>query len=279
MPPPFRSFLAPLVLVLFLLAWTRPVPAAEPAWLLSYEAIPSAQVELPGVEQASYEQRAELTREAARVLVPEILTVMGVHPGKAETEVTPGGYLLRTNASLQTKAPLDGAQARRLAAALGYVFRQYSVLASDFGRGDGGTGYVAISFPSGTLDAARAQRFFEAAAEREEGLDGGYTALDDTMYFLNVRDSSGDPYSRLTDRTFAGLLGEVAAEFGEGASFTGSGQAAVLFVGNDWIDDRDGEGYVAQLGGPGAPELDRLNLLRDRHTRMVLEAADRYGWR
>jgi hypothetical protein len=277
MPPPFRSFLAPLLVLL--LAWTRPAPAADPAWLLSYEAIPSAQVELPGLDRATYGQRAELTRESARVLVPEILTVMGVHPGKARTEVTPGGYLLRTNASLQTKASLDGAQARRLAAALGYVFRQYSVLASDFGRGDGGTAYVAVSFPSGTLDAARAQRFFEAAAGRDEGLAGGYTALGDTMYFLNVRDSSGAPYSRLTDEAFAGLLGEAAAEFGEGASFAGSGQAEALFVGNEWAEDRDGEGYLAQLGGPGAPELDRLNTLRDRHTRMVLEAADRYGWR
>lgn len=275
--PPFRALPA---LFLILLAFpVRPAPAADPAYLLSYEAIPSAQVDLPGLERATYEQRAELTRESARVLVPEILTVMEVNPGKAETEVTPGGYLLHTNASLQTKVPLAEGQAPRLAAALGYVFRQYSVLVSDFGRKDGETGYVAISFPKGALDASLAQRFFEAAAERDEGLGGGYTALGDTMYFLNVRDSSGAPYSRLADETFAGLLGEVAAEFGEGASVAGSGHAEALFVGNEWTEDRDGEAYVAQLGGGDAPELARLNILRDRHTAMVLAAADRYGWR
>lgn len=276
--PPSRLLSTPF-LALLLLAWVRPAPAVDPAWLFSYEAIPSAQVELPGLDKAGYDQRANLTREAARVLVPEILTVMGVHPGTAETQVTPGGYLLRTNASLQTKVPLGEAQAGRLAAALGYVFRQYSVLVSDFGRSDGGTAYVAVSFPAGTLDARLAQRFFEAAAARDEGLAGGYTALGDTMYFLNVRDSSGAPYSRLTDEVFAGLLGEVAAGFGEGASFAGSGQAEAVFVANEWIEDPGGEDYIAQLGGPGAPELVRLNTLRDRHTRMVLEAADRYGWR
>lgn len=271
---PLASFLLVLVLAF------RPAAAADPALLLSYEAIPSAQVDLPELGRATYAQRAEVTAAALDVLVPEILTLMGVDPGKTVTEVTPGGYLLETNASLQTRVSLPDDGADRLAAALGYVLRQYSVMVSHLGNPSGDTGYVAVAFRPGVLDADLAHRFFEAAAARSEGLGGGYTAFGDTLYFLNVRDSDGQPYSGLDDAGFAAELKAVAAGFaGEGAMVASVGTADARFVGNDWDRQPMGGAYVDLLGGRGSPEVQTLDRLRERHTELVLEAADRYGWR
>ena len=91
--------------------------------------------------------------------------------------MTPGGYLLNTNASLQTQAEVDAETADRFAAAAGYVFRQWSVLVSDFGAEDGGTGYGVVSFEDGTLDAGMAHAFFEHAASIADGLGGGLHRL------------------------------------------------------------------------------------------------------
>lgn len=275
---PFSRPLASLLLLLFLAV--RPAAASDPALLLSYEAIPSAQVELPRLDRASYAQRAEATAAVLDALVPEILVLMGVDPGKAETEMTPGGYLMETNASLQTRVSLPDAGADRLAAALGYVFRQYSVMVSHLGKPSGDTGYVAVAFRPGVLDAALAHRVFEAAAARDEGLGGGYTVFGDTMYFLNVRDSDGQPYSGLDDAGFAAGLKAVAADFAaEGALVASAGTADARFVGNDWDRQPMGGAYVELLGGRDSPEVRALDRLRERHTALVLKMADRYGWR
>jgi hypothetical protein len=275
---PLALFLS--LLLLLLVPAVRPAAAFEPALLFSYEAIPSAQVDLPGLDRANYAQRAEVATAALDVLVPEILTLMGIDPGKAVTEVTPGGYLMKTSASLQTRVSLPEGGADRLAAALGYVFRQYSVMVSRLGKPSGDTGYVAVAFRPGVLDAALAHRFFEAAAAREEGLGGGYTVFGDTMYFLNVRDSDGQPYSGLDDADFAAALKAAAAGFAaQGVMAVSVGTADARFVGNDWDRQPMGGAYVELLGGRDSPEVRALDRLRERHTELVLTMADRYGWR
>jgi hypothetical protein len=36
---------------------------------------------------------------------------------------------------------------------------------------------------------------------------------------------------------------------------------------------------VARLGGPADPVVISLDRLKERHTAMVMEAAERYGWK
>lgn len=267
-------------LLLLAVVWVAPAAAADPEYLLSYEAVPSAQLDLPHIDEAGYAERAALTERVLRDLMPDVMRAVGIDPERTRTLLTPGGYLLRTNASLQTRLAGTPDDAARLAAALGYVFRQYSVMVSDLGTADGGTGYVAVSFAPGRLDAGLAQRFFEAAAALDDGLGGGYTAFGDTLYFLNVRGDDGAPYSGLDDATFARLLGKAAAGFaGEGASVVEVGRADARFVGNDWVERPGGEGYAALLGGPRGDAVTALDRLRDRHTAIVLDAAQHYGWR
>ncbi|TVQ59346.1 MAG: hypothetical protein EA355_00415 [Rhodobacteraceae bacterium] len=253
------------------------VASDEAVRLLSYEATPSVQapVDLGG---SSYEQREALARAALDEIVPEIMAAVGVDAAALETQVTPGGYLLRTNASLQTRGLLSEAEANRLAAALGYVFRQWSVMVSRLEDGDGDTGYVSVGFPAGALTPALAQGFFTHAAGVKEGLGGGYTAFGDVMVFLNVRDGSGAPYSGLGDMEFAARLGTAAGTFPDAqAKIADAGFASAVFVGNDWARATEGEDYAALLGDD-AEAIAALDALRAAHDALVLRMGEAFGW-
>jgi hypothetical protein len=261
------------------LALAGPATAQDTtAHLLSYEALPSVQVDVD-FDPATYDQRAAITAEALDTVMPQVFDILGVDPAATETMVTPGGYLLNTNASLQTEATVDGATADRIAAAAGWVFRQWSVLVTDFGATDGGTGYAVVSFADGTLDADLAQAFFEHAAAVAEGLGGGYTAFGDAMYFLNVRGPDG-PYSGIEDADFIDLLDEAAGSFAAAdPAVTESGEAEARFVGNDWEAAPDGGAYLALLGGADSDTVAALTPVREAWTDRILAIAEENGWR
>src|SRR6185503_8216374 len=120
----------------------------------------------------------------------------------------------------------------------------------------------------------------EHAAEIHKGLGGGYTAFGDEMIFLNVRDEAGKPYSELDDRAFAKGLRQAAASFkGGSARVARVGHARAKFVGNSWRQKPNGEDYVALLGGASDPAVARLKQVQDRHTAMLMDAAERWGWK
>jgi hypothetical protein len=245
--------------------------------LLSYEAIPSAQVAL-NLDAATYEQREAVTAAALAEISPAVIAAAGFDPATIETELTPGGYLLNTNASLQARGTMTDDEATRLAAALGYVYRQWSVLVSQLEEEDGGTGYVTVAFPEGALTAALAQDFFESAAAVHEGLGGGYTAFGDQMIFLNVRDDEGGPYSGLDDMDFAARLGQAAGGFPDAqAKVADAGFAEARFVGNDWETAGAGEDYAAVLDDPAL--VAKLDEIRAAHTALVETMGAEFGWR
>ncbi len=250
--------------------------AQEQLHLLSYEAIPSAQMTLD-LDGATYAQRAELTAAVRDALSPQIFTAVGVDPDTIDTDLTPGGFLLQTNASLQARGAFSEVEAARLAAAIGYVFRQWSVLVSRLDDLGGDTGYVVVGFAEDALTPELAQGFFEAAAAVHPGLGGGYTAFGDEMIFLNVRDAEHQPFSDLEDMMFAAGLGEAAGRFAEApARVIGAGYAAAIFVGNDWDAAPGGEDYANALNDPEL--VAELDALRAVHTALVAEFAVRFGW-
>jgi hypothetical protein len=87
--------------------------------LLSYEATPSFGFVLPGLARASYDDRAAFSSQVLQEIVPKIVTANGIDPKVLTSEVMPGGYLLKTNASLQSQGELDDAAADHLAASFG----------------------------------------------------------------------------------------------------------------------------------------------------------------
>lgn len=260
-----------VLLVLLAIAW--PARGDAPILLFSYEVLPSAQIDLPKAKAAPYAQKETLSRIVASGLVPDIFIAVGLDPARAITRVAPGGYRGQTNPSLQTTFATDMAAGERVAAALGYVLRQESVLVSDLADGDGNAYQVTIRFPRHTLTPAIAQEFFRRAALVDRGLGGGYAALDDAMIFLNLRGADGKPYSGLGDRLFRERLGIASQRFPD-SRLTRSGAVAARLVENDWTTAPNGEDY-ARLAGDAQAALD---LLRQRHTTTVRSAAKRYGW-
>ncbi len=262
---------------LALLLLALPAAAEERAQLLSYEALPSAQVALD-LDGANYAERAVVTTAVLESIAPRVIAAAGFDPETVETEMTPGGYLLATNASLQARAAMTDDEATRLAAALGYVFRQWSVLVSELGDETGDTAYVTVAFPEDALTPEAAQAFFEHAAGVDEGLGGGYTAFGDAMIFLNVRDGDGGPYSGLEDELFAARLGYAAGAFRAApVTVAGAGVAEARFVGNDWEAAPDGEDYLETLADPALTAT--LDALRAEHTALVEEMGAALGWR
>lgn len=247
--------------------------------LLSYEATPSAGFHLPKLAKASYDDRAAFSGDVLNEIVPKIIAANGIDPATLETEVTPGGYLLKTNASLQTEGDLDDATTNRLAGSLGYVFHQYSVLASRLDDATGKPGFVVVRFPKDSLNAAVAQRFFEAADATKKGLGGGYTAFGDEQIFLNVTNSEGKPYSGLDDATFLDGLKQTAASFGDPKpEVSASGRAAARFIGNDWDKSKRGEDYLSLLGGPGSELAQKLDEIGKDYAALITTTAASKGW-
>lgn len=250
--------------------------AQEPdSYLISYEATPSAGFDLPKLEAADYAARAAFSEKVLAEIVPKIADAVGIDSGDLDTEVTPGGYLLKTNASLQTEAEVTGDEADRFAAGLGYVFRQYSVLVSGLDDDNAKTGYVVVTFPDNTLDAKVAQAFFEKAASVDKGLGGGYTAFGDDQIFLNVVGDDGKPYSGLDNTAFLAGLTKAVQEFGPPKpSISGSGTATARFIGNEWDKQPKGEAYVEKLGGASSDTVKQLDAVEAEYAKLV-EAAFR----
>ncbi|MCC6469546.1 MAG: hypothetical protein IT563_14585 [Alphaproteobacteria bacterium] len=251
----------------------RSALAADPVLLLSYEAQPSAQLVLPKAKAAAYDKKLPLARIVAGKLAPEIVAAVGLDPARARTRVEPGGYALETNPSLQTRIALKPADGERLAAALGYVLRQESVLVSDLRDADGGAYQVTIQFPRGKLTPALADEFFRRAAEIDRGLGGGFAALEGSMIFLNLRGPDGRPYSGLADGPFRDRLAATSHLF-PGSAVAHSGKASARLVENDWKSAPNGEDY-AKIVDRAVEALDRL---RARHTVMVRSQAKLQGW-
>ncbi|MCC7046949.1 MAG: hypothetical protein IT562_09575 [Alphaproteobacteria bacterium] len=256
-----------------ILALAASALAADPRLLLSYEALPSAQIDLPRAKTAAYEKKLPLARIVAGKLVPDIVAAVGLDPAKARTRVEPGGYALETNPSLQTQIALTPADGERLAAALGYVLRQEGVLLSDLHAADGNSYQVTIQFPRGKLTPALADEFFRRAAAIDRGLGGGFAALGDAMIFLNLRGADGKPYSGLADGPFRDRLGATSHLF-PGSAVARSGKASARLVENDWKAAPNGEDY-ARIVDRAVAALDRL---RARHTVMVRSQAKLQGW-
>lgn len=255
-----RTFTFGFVLLCLLL----PAVAAEerPTLLFSYEVL---NFDIHEIDPAKmpYAQRVELTEAARKAVLPEILSLLRIAPEAITTMLMPGGYKLETNASLQSSMELDNKAADLFAASLGYAFRQWSVLVTDFApEGEGDTAYGVVTFTH-PIGATEADAFFRHAAKINPALGEGFTAFDEEMFFLNVTDAQGKPYSGVDDATFLADLAKAARSFtAERVQVTGSGRADARFVENDWKASPDGEDYARVLG---VELVNRLKPLRSRY--------------
>jgi hypothetical protein len=260
MPKTFTSAL--FAIAVFFATASNAGAEDSPTLLFSYEVL-NFDVHKIDPAKTPYATRLTLTEEARNDELPGIVATLGLPAQKIATLVMPGGYKLETNASLQSSFEIDNDTADRFAAALGYTFRQWSVLITDFApSGDGDTAYGVITFDH-VIAAPDADAFFKHAAKINPALGEGFTAFDEEMFFLNVTDAQGKPYSGVDDKTFLADLARAAETFtAEKVKVTGSGRADARFIENDWKVSPDGEDYAKRLG---ADLTEKLKVLRARH--------------
>jgi hypothetical protein len=240
--------------------------AQERRFLLAYEVVLSTDVAPPPADQ-SYADRETTARIVAQRITPAVFAALGLDAQRNFTRVAPGGYLGQTNPSILTTLQTTPDRAERLAAAVGLVLRQDSVLVVDF---DGeGAYHVNVDFGHRSLTPQVAHAFFQRAMLVHTGLGGGYFTLDDRMVFLNLRGSDGKPYSGLSDWPFLERLRIAVARF-PGAKIGDSGQVGARLVANNWKTAVNGQDYARLLDDV----LPALVALWERHD-AILRAAEK----
>lgn len=271
----FASTLLALLLSLFALT---AVSADDAAYQLSYEAIPSTRIDKPTPTRRDYARREAFARAVLDKIVPRVFDALALDDAQARTHLAPGGYLGKTSVSLQCQWPGTREQTERVAAALGYVLRQQSVLISQPRAPGEGSALVRVAFARAPPDARLAQRFFEHAGKVDAGLLGGYTAVGDELWFINLRDAQQKPYSGLDDQRFAQALREATASFRRAKTrVAGVDGVTAWLVDNDWTARPQGEAYLARLPNDAALRA-RLLELRQQHQALTEETARRERW-
>lgn len=242
------------------------------AWLVAYEVLPLERKDLPGLVRATYQQREEVTREAAERLVPKALRVFGSDLRLEWTRIGPGGHAGEINPAVYTSISATRVQAEKVAAALGYVMRQSSVLVADLQDDKGNIAMVEISFSDAGLTPLRAAGFLRAANLTLASNELGFSAIDDRMIFLNIG-------TGIDDEAFHAGLAKTATTFPPPPAVSAVKRATATFVTNNWSRSPDGEEYAARLGGAMSNDVLNLRQLRGEHRAIIARAAQRYGWR
>ncbi|MFO0555589.1 MAG: hypothetical protein U0271_44840 [Polyangiaceae bacterium] len=240
--------------------------AEEPSQTFFYEVLPSAQI---AFKHGSYQAEAELTRTVLEELVPAIFQLLAPPNVAVTSRLGPGGYKGKTSPSIHSELRIEDAPASVVAAGIGWVFRQYSVLVADLRDSLEGTcPYAIVDLGPEQLSVAEAERFLNHATLNPQ-LPKGYTAFGDDLLVLNLPDAGNAP---LPETEFFKQMGEAAAGFCEGATIAQTGRADARMIQNDWKLRADGEAYAELLRAVDMAELHRL---RQRHTEIVTQWLNR----
>ncbi len=250
--------LAALTAALLTLAGTASAEALR-NWRLSFEVLSSQHAQPPEGRKAGYDDKDALTRTVLAEIVPHVWTKLGAVAARARSRVQAGGYGDEVNPAIHSNIQTHEAEARRLAAALGLVFRQYAVIMYDLAAEQSEVRQVSVRFPRGTLTPALATRFFGLARKQLKSDKLGFSATRSRMIFINLN-------TGIADEAFAAGLSRAAAGWPE-ANITIEAPKPVraLLIENDWDKAKHGEHYVRLLGPDGERLAADLEALQRRH--------------
>ena len=228
-------------------------------WRLSFEVLSSHHAQPPEGRKATYAEKDALTRAVLAEIVPHVWTTLGATAARARSRVQAGGYGDAVNPAIHSVIQTHEAEARRLAAALGYVFRQYAVIMYDLAAERSDLRYVAVRFPRGTVTPVLATRFFGLARAQLKSDKLGFSGTRSRMIFININ-------TGIDDAAFADGLAKAAAQWPEARIKVDPPKPARAFlIENDWDKAKGGEDYVRQLGPESARLAGSLALLQRRH--------------
>jgi len=251
------------VLLFAAAAALAPVRAEAPrTWRLSFEILSSQHVQTS--RKATYPEKERLTRAALAEIVPHVWTSLDAVAARARSRVRPGGYKDEINPSVQSVLVIGEDQARRLAAGLGYVFRQWAVLMFDLNAEPGTHRYISVRFePRGSLTLAKADRFFARARAQLASDKLGFSAYGNRLVFINLNTGIAD------DAFAAGLARAGADQAGGGITIEPLKPVRAFLIENDWEKSKQGEDFLRLIGvdGESAAELKRLQARYDGRVR------------
>jgi hypothetical protein len=253
-----------LALATAALALLTAAPAAAEAmrnWRLAFEVLSPLHAQ-PAGRKATYHDKERLTRAALAEIVPNVWTTLDIEATRARSRVRLGGYGTEINPAIHSHLLITETKARRLAAALGYVFRQSAVLLYDLTVAEGEQHYVTVRFARRTLTLARVAAYF-ARARTDLGSDKlGFSELGPRLIFINID-------TGIADAAFAAGLRRAALRHPE-IKVEPPRPVRAIFIGNDWSKSPGGEDYVKLLGpasGQIMPELTKLQRRFDGRVR------------
>jgi len=240
--------------------------AASPAsaealrnWRLSFEVLSSQHAQPVEGRKATYAETEALTRAVLAEMVPHVWTKLGAVAMRARSRVLAGGYGDAVNPAVHSDIQTSEAEARRLAAALGYVFRQYAVLVYDLNVERSELRQVSARFPRGTVTPALAERYFSLARKQLKSDKLGFSATRSRLIFINLN-------TGIADDAFAAGLARAAAEWpAAGIKIEPPKPVRAYLVENDWEKAKAGEDYVRRLGVVSEPLVAALAVLQRRH--------------
>jgi hypothetical protein len=257
-----RCWLAALALLALALAlWAAPPAASDPLrnWRISFEVLSSLHAHPPEGRKATYDQKDHLARSALAEIVPHVWTNLGPFATRARSRVRAGGYHDQVNPAIHSVVTTSEIEARRLAAALGFVFRQYAVLVYDLNAEGGTLRYVSVRFARRSLSPALAERFFARARAQLKSDKLGFSATSSRMIFINLGTGIPDP-------EFAAGLRRAATDLPQiNVVVEPSKPVKASLIENDWEKFKSGEAYAKLLGPEGERILPALQQLRRRH--------------
>lgn len=228
-------------------------------WRLSFEVLSSQHAQPPGGRKPSYAEKDALTRAALAEIVPHVWTTLGATAARARSRVQAGGYGDAVNPAIHSVIQTHEAEARRLAAALGYVFRQYAVIMYDLAAEHSDLRHVVVRFPRGSLTPALATRFFGLARQHLKSDKLGFSGTRSRMIFINI--NTGIP-----DAAFAEGLAKAAAAWPEPVLKVDPPKPVRAFlIENDWDKAKSGEDYARLLGAHDERRAATLAQLQSRH--------------
>jgi hypothetical protein len=256
-----RRAFARLALLLAVLPAFAGAASAEALrnWRLAFEVLSAQHAQPPEGRKATYAEKDALTRAALAELVPHVWTAVGAVATRARSRVQAGGYGDEVNPAIHSNLRTTEIEARRLAAALGFVFRQHAVLVYDLAAEQGELRQVSVRFPRGGVTPALATRFFGLARGQLKSDKLGFSATRSRLIFINLN-------TGIADDAFAAGLAKAAAEWPEAnLKVEPPKPVRALLIVNDWEKARSGEDFVRLLGPNARRVAAALAPLQRRH--------------
>jgi len=171
----------------------------------------------------SFRDQQDITATVVTALFPDLLRTLNLQDFNPLLNVGHGGFLGAQSPSIETRVPMPDFGIDTLAAAIGLVFRQDSVLVTRI-EGYGAyiqnpTAFAAVTFlDQKEITDGTAKRLWDHIMRVDPRLNGGYALQGNKILFFNLQDIEAkalrkQPLSKMTDEVFNAAIKAAIATY------------------------------------------------------------------